>query len=77
MTSCYVQHMTPEELRMNFESLHSSLSELYGITVEQGENIAELRSAVSDLVIAVQKDGEHINALVRLAEIHDHRTDGV
>jgi hypothetical protein len=53
-----------EALRVNIESLHSSVSELYAIAVKDGESIRELSALAS-------KDGENIRALARVAELHE------
>ena len=52
--------------RVNFESLHSSVSELHGIAQEQGR-------AIDKLLAATPQDAENIRALARIAEMHERR----
>ena len=47
-----------EALQVNIESLHLNLSELF--------------ASVSKIHATTVHDGEHIRALVRVAEIHEH-----
>jgi hypothetical protein len=44
---------------VNIESLHASLSEAYASIIQVGVNS--------------QRDGEHIRALVRIADMHERR----
>lgn len=53
-------------LTTNIESLHASVHELYGITQEHTKQIREHARQLD-------KDGEHIGALARIAEIHARR----
>ncbi len=53
-----------EALRINIESLHSNVSELYEAISKESETIRELR-------VVAQQDGENIRALARIAEIHE------
>lgn len=57
---------TTEAQGVNIESLHSSTSELHAAS--------QLHDAhIKDLLVASQRDGEHIRALVRIAEMHERR----
>ena len=55
-----------EALRVNIESLHASVHELYEASQRHDSQIAQLISAA-------RQDGENIRALVRIAEIHERR----
>lgn len=58
--------MTDDELRVNLESLHASVHELY-------ETVQRHDAQIADLIRAAQHDGENIRALARIAEIHERR----
>ena len=76
-----------EALTGQFESLHSSLKELRAGAEVTQVNIESLHSSAAELHAATQRhdalfeavakqsnrDGEHIRALVRIAEMHERR----
>jgi hypothetical protein len=53
-----------EALRINIESLHASVHELFEASQRHD-------GAIADLVTAAKLDGENIRALARIAEIHE------
>ena len=53
-------------LRVNIESLPSSVFDLHSET-------SDLRASIAEHHATIVKDGEHIRALVRVAEIHERR----
>ena len=55
-----------EALAESVESLRASVHEQHETTVEQGKTIDKI-------LIALEKDGENIRGLARIAEIHEHR----
>ncbi|HYK60956.1 MAG TPA: hypothetical protein VEV85_16110 [Bryobacteraceae bacterium] len=55
-----------ENLRVNIESLRSSVTELYAVVHEQ-----HLRT--EEVVEAARRDGENIATLARIAESHERR----
>jgi hypothetical protein len=55
-----------EALQVTIESLHSNVSELYAAAVVDAERFKQLHAIAT-------KDGEHIRALARIAEIHERR----
>lgn len=55
-----------EFLLQSTESLHANMQELHG-------TVADLRSSVDKLYQTVMQDGEHIRALVRIAELRHER----
>jgi chromosome segregation ATPase len=59
-----------EVLRVNIESLHASTSELHAASIRQSEQFAKHDERL-------RIDGEHIRALVRIAEIHERRLSGL
>jgi hypothetical protein len=58
--------MSDEELRLNIESLHASVHELFEASQRHD-------AVISKLLLAAQQDGENIRALARIAEIHERR----
>ncbi len=58
--------MTDDELRLNSESLHTSVHELF-------EAVQRHDTQLAQLITAARQDGENIRALVRIAEIHERR----
>ncbi len=55
-----------DALRVNIESLHASVHELYGLAQRHD-------SAIAALIEAARQDGENIRALARIAEAHERR----
>jgi len=55
-----------EALAVNIESLHSNIHDLYEVTERNS-------MAIKQNTIAIARNSEHINALARLAEIHERR----
>ena len=66
--------MTVEE---RFKRIESNLDMLIKIHLdtdrEYRERFEQLMTAIEELRAASQPDGEHIHALVRIAEIHERR----
>lgn len=73
--------MTVEE---RFERMESNLDMLIKIHLDNGreyrerfdqvvERMEQLTAAIEELRAASKQDGEHIHALVRIAEIHERR----
>ena len=66
--------MTVEE---RFEQMESNLNTLIKIHLdndrEYRERFDQLMTAIEELRAASKQDGEHIHALVRIAEIHERR----
>lgn len=58
--------MTDDELRLNIESLHASVHDLY-------ETVQRHDAQLAQLITAAKQDGENIRALARIAEIHERR----
>ena len=56
--------MTDDELRLNIESLHASVHELF-------EAVQRHDAQIAQLITAAKQDGENIRALARIAEIHE------
>lgn len=54
------------EYRERFDQIMRAIEELKGAT-------QELKGATQELRAASKQDGEHIHALVRIAEIHERR----
>ena len=78
--------MTDDELRINIESLHANLTQLYEIVTKEGETLREgirkltTRQADNDRQIAqlttlLAQDAENIRALARIAQTHQDRLD--
>ncbi len=55
-------------LLQSTESLHATAQEITA-------GVQELRVLAQEHTKQLQQDGEHIRALVRIAEIHQHRLD--
>jgi hypothetical protein len=58
--------MTDDELRLNIESLHASVHELY-------ETVQRHDAQLAQLITAAKQDGENIRGLARIAEIPERR----
>jgi hypothetical protein len=58
--------MTDDELRLNIESLHASVHELFEAAQRHDAHLAQL-------ITVSRQDGENIRALARIAEIHERR----
>jgi hypothetical protein len=60
-----------------FEQMESNLNMLIKIHLdndrEYRERFDQLMTAIEELRAASKQDGEHIHALVRIAEIHERR----
>ena len=52
--------------RVNIESLHSNVHELWEASQRHDR-------VIDKILVAVEQDGEHIRALARIAESHEHR----
>jgi len=62
-----------EKLAERHEALAQTVEIIAGMQRSNEEHLAQLTQAVQELKTTVQQDGEHIRALVRIAEIHVHR----
>jgi len=62
---------------MTFEERLDRMAERHEALAQSVELLSietrELRAAIGDLRAVVSQDGEHIRALVRIAEIHERR----
>ena len=59
-----------EALRINIESLHSNVAQLFEITARDGDHIRDLAK-----IAQAQNDG--IDKLLRIAVAHEHRLDSI
>ena len=61
---------TPRTIDERLEAINQTLELVAAMHVD---NDKEFRQRFAEIAKAQQQDGEHIRALVRIAEIHEHR----
>ncbi len=62
-------------LLQSTESLHSTVQEISGQISEHGRLVAENARQIAEHSKQLAQDGEHIRALVRIAELHHQRLE--
>jgi len=66
-----------EAIAMNLEltvsMAQASEARMYKMIEKVGQSVEKVGQSVDKLLAIVEKDGENIRALARIAEIHEHR----
>jgi len=66
-----------EHMRVNHDSLHANLGELFESMQQHDAQIAANSSQIAQLIMAARQDAEAIRALARIAEPHERRITGL